>query len=66
MRINCINSITSLILEMLKNMDLNYYHSRAYSIPMLDFHSLYISMIETSSENNDACVKSVLMFQEFF
>jgi len=52
--INYINCITLLILKMLKSMDLDYYHSRAYSIPMLDSHSLYISMIETFSENNNA------------
>lgn len=51
---------------MLKNMDLDYYHFQACSTLMLDSHSLYISMIETSSENNDAWIKSELMFQEFF
>lgn len=65
MYINYINYITLLIPEMLKSMALDYYHFRAYSIPMLDSRSLYISTIETSSENNDACIKS-LMFQEFF
>lgn len=32
-------------------MDQDYYHFRVYSIPMQDSHSLYTSMIETSSEN---------------
>lgn len=69
--INYINCITLLILEMLKSMDLDYYHFRAYSIPMLDSRSWCISTIETSSENNDACMNinvsvSILVFQEFF
>jgi len=58
-----VNCVTLLILEMLKSMDLNYYHFQAYSTPMLDFHSLYISMIETFSETTyTAYVKSVLRY----